>query len=424
MANRKSARNAVKHGLCSLHFLAEENQQQISDIRLHLEEIHKPLLAEEHALIDDLAVARFKMYENERVQEARLVDEKLHAGDIYNMQILAEFQENQARWRDTPIHYRALMESSMFGCRHFLTLWQELQAILRKEHARPSLEQVCEASLTFGNHWQIQLSGPMTRLLVGLYLAMQANPEQEINHWVEISQGSVRESNVTLAHEIYAQAPIAAVARQQLRQLVDEHVKYLEGILKSANKFHELARQSFIDKSCGLGLTDPARSNEARLFQRYYVSERNHALKIERMLQAAKRQRMRHHHDEKSRKPIAVSTQADPEQTTAEKQDTSSAKSSRKAKNEAAFQASLDDYFKQTANKGLSLAITPDDEPAGEFSQVDWGNFETVTEEQEEMLMTCDMMDPGPDRNALIAQYFGTETGFSQARLQFAEGLA
>ena len=109
MTATKSARNAVKHGFCSLHFLAEENRDRITQIRLDLEAIHKPELDEEHAVINDMAIARFKMVENERVQHTRMQEEKLSAGKIYDMQTLDEFREMEARWRDSPAHYRAVM---------------------------------------------------------------------------------------------------------------------------------------------------------------------------------------------------------------------------------------------------------------------------------------------------------------------------
>ena len=445
MVARTSARNAVKHGFCSMHFLPFENEEFISGIRVELEEIHKPVLVEEYALINDLAIARFKMYENERLQNARQDDEKLHAGAIYDMQHRAEFRENETRWRDLPMQYRTVMESSLFGCRHFVTKWLELQIILKNDNASPSLEQICNAVLMLGNHWQIQQAGPLTRLLVGLYLAMQARPEQEIEHWVTISKGEFRESNVTLAHEIYALAPSAAEARQQMRQLVNNQLSQLQESLEKITKFHEFERESFVAKSCGLGLTDPARANEARLFHRYYVGERNHALKLERKLDAIKKTRMRQKSEKQSRKDQTAAAEPKVQQTNFIKEDTPeplsapAPKPAAKAPANPKFQAIMAQMHKDEPSEGLALAIAPAAKPAfadskpndqnslqpgGLLSRVAWGDVGKVTKAQEAMLLTCDRLKPGPERNGLITKYFGDEGNFRHARRLFADALA
>jgi len=441
MSARKSARNAVKHGLCSQHFVAFENEEQIGQIREELLACFKPALDEEFALITDLAVARFKMHENERVHQARLDDEKLHAGHIYDMQILNEFRENLTRWRSTPMQYRSLMESGLFGCRHFLTQWRELQVILRNDHASPSLEQICEAALMLGSHWQIQLAGPAARHLVGLFLAMQSRPEQEIDHWIEISKGECRQSNSNLAHEIYALAPTAEKARMQMRALVDEQVRQLQVQLDSASAFYEFARKSYIAKSCGMGLTDPARSNEARLFHRYYVSERNYALKIERKLDSIRHQRLRQKPQSAAKqKPELQDQNPEAEPIKPEPAVVPASRQNLPFLNDPEFLAFAEGFRKAMLDPAANapVRIVPASEPAPveagpdiqlselafarmpEFRHVQWHQADSVTALERETLQKCLALEPGAERNAMVSKYLGDEGMLRRANRKFS----
>jgi len=438
MTAATSARNALKHGFCSLHFLAEENREEISRIRLDLEAIHKPEQDEEHALISDMALARFKMVENERVHHIRVQDEKLSAGKIYDMQALNAFRELEARWRDSPSLYRSVLKENIHGCRYMLDQWKELQVVLRSEDLSPSLEKFCEIVLIHGDHWRIQNIGAIGRYLFSLFLAIQADAEVAADHWMTISKGASAESNLAIAHELFVAGPPADEARRQLREVVDKEIGKLQAILAETKRQHDLERKSFIEKSCGLGLTDPVRSHEARLFQRYYVSERNHALKIERKLHEIKKMRERKNNRKDQRNGERQVTLADLNQLPASDEDTDDSAD--------AFDLSggpIDDarikalarlvrQAQADAARGVMIATdvagpfnsteTTAPDPFGRMPalrHVAWGNVASVTAEEAAMLKRCIEMPDGEERNSLIKNYFGDEGMLRRAHRKY-----
>ena len=428
MTAATSARNALKHGFCSLHFLAEEHRDEISRIRLDLEAIHKPELDEEHALISDMALSRFKMVENERVHYVRVQDEKLSAGKIYDMQALNAFREMEARWRDSPSHYRSVLKQDIHGCRHMLDQWQELQVMLSSEDASPSLEKFCEIVLMHGDHWQIQKIGTIGRYLFSLYLAIQADAEVEADHWISISKGASLESNLAIAHELFVTGPPADEARRQLREVADQEIGKLQATLAETKRQHDLERKSFIEKSCGLGLTDPVRSNEARLFQRYYVSERNHALKIERKLDEIKKIRQRKNLQKEQRKGDPQMAQPGLGQLLISDQDTDESANAaatsgapiddarikalarllHQAQADAAKQVTI---ATQVAQQSSSHEVTAPDlfNPKPALRHVAWENLASVTAEEAAALKRCIEMPDGQVRNTLTANDLSDE---------------
>ena len=438
MTATKSARNAVKHGFCSLHFLAEENRDRITQIRLDLEAIHKPELDEEHAVINDIAIARFKMVENERVQHTRMQEEKLSAGKIYDMQILDEFRELEARWRDSPAHYRAVLAKNIHGCRHLLDHWKEIQVVLRSNTLSPSVEKFCDAVIMHGDHWQIQKTGPVAHYLFSLFLGIQADPELVIDHWITISKCESPEISLGIAQRLFASAPPAAEARQQLRDVVEIEVKQLQALVAQATRQHELERQSFIDKSCGLGLTDPARSNEARLFQRYYVSERNHALKLERKLHDIRKMHLRKNSEKDARKPEQHVTIADLDQLMMLEEDTNDEVDGHSSDEEMINAARIKALSKllaqaqtdaaEAVNIAQAGSQTTDNTEVKEFNpfarmpafrHVDWANKPSVTQHEADVLKNCMAMPEGDERNTMIKKYFGNEGKLRRAHRKY-----
>lgn len=150
--------------------------------------------------------------------------------------------------------------------------------------------------MALGKHWELQRIGSCS--LMGLFLAVHPKAEIMIDDWVNQSRGINAASNYELAEQVYANAPPAEKARAELRRMIEQEIASLLEKQKAAETRQDEALALFTAKSCGLGLTDPARMNEARLFLRYHTADQNRADKLERRLQQMRQSQtrnLRHH---------------------------------------------------------------------------------------------------------------------------------
>lgn len=285
MNSPNPARNAIKHGFCSSVFIAAENAGHVNQIRQELVETYQPALAEEFQIIDDLALARLKTFENQKLLHQRTTEEKAHAATLFDQQNRRAHSRAVADWRNDPAPHLPFLTADPLGIDLLLAIWTDLAAALGADTRTVSLSQACDAALALGSHWQIQKIGHQGRRLIGLYLAMHPNPEQQIDHWVAISKGPNQASDLYLAHEIYALAPPPNQARWELDEMISSEIRRLNALKQSVAMLNAARQEQFVAKSCGLGLTDPARQTEARLFMRYYHADQNRADKLQSRLE-------------------------------------------------------------------------------------------------------------------------------------------
>jgi len=285
MNSPSPARNAFKHGFCSSVYIARENAGHVSRIRQELAETYQPVLPEEFQIIDDLALARFKAYQNQKLMHQRATEEKAQAAAIFASQARTAHNRAVAEWLKDPALQLSFLTADPLGIDHLLAIWAELAEALQTPTCTVSLTQACQAAMALGSHWQIQQIGHRGRLVIGLYLAMHPNPEQQIEHWVAISKGQNNASDLYLPHEIYALAPPADQARTELVLLAAAEIDRLKNLRKAAEKLFTARQDQYVAKSCGLGLNDSARQTEARLFLRYYFAEQNRADKLQTRLE-------------------------------------------------------------------------------------------------------------------------------------------
>ena len=289
MNAQNPARNALRHGCCSSVFIARENAEHVSRIHLELVQTYQPALPEEFQIIDDLALARFKVYENQKLMHQRATEEKAQAATLFNHQNRTAHTRTVAEWRKEPALNLPFLTADPLGIDLLLEIWTNLAAALQENARTVSLTQTCDAALALGSHWQVQKIGHHGRRLIGLYLAMHPNPEQQIEHWVEISKGDNQASDTHLAHEIYALAPSPELARAELTKIAHAEIERLRHLKKSVDTLYAARQEQYVAKSCGLGLTDPTRQTEARLFLRYYYAEQNRADKLQNRLEQLNR---------------------------------------------------------------------------------------------------------------------------------------
>lgn len=128
METSAQARNAWKHGFCASHFVAQENAGQINNIRQELVEIHQPVLADEFHLVNDLALARFKVFQNEQTLNHRAAEERRHATTLFAEQARAEHLNLLAGWRDDPFTHLEPLQASPLGVAFLLSVWRDLAA--------------------------------------------------------------------------------------------------------------------------------------------------------------------------------------------------------------------------------------------------------------------------------------------------------
>ena len=452
MATHPSARNAMKHGFCSHLFLAEENTEHITIIRDELYQCYKPKIDEELRLIAELAVAKFKVFENERLRHSRAVEEKEHAGLLFDKDALDEFHLFRDKWLQSPAEHIGFLTSSLLGTEFFIRLWTDFQDILQAPKSTLSFNQICQAVMMMGSHWNIQQINHQGRTLFGLYLALHPSPEPEINRWISLSGTTFHDSNLALAQEIYAMAPATEQALRELLELAKAQIEHLQWLKTWAVRNYETARTNFVAKSCGLGLNDPVRINESRLFHRYYTTDLNRADRLERRLEILKRSRALHRrntplddseqfliHPEPGEiivpqtQEFVVPIQDDLPviNQTLESVPKFEFNESQPLAWEAVAESSLispEPGESETVQEMQSIVMASNREEMIDslsrmpiFFSVDWSNRSKVTKFEQETIDYLIGLPAGPDRDKGVMAYFGTEGKLQRAYRKWAK---
>lgn len=440
MSALNSARNAMKHGFCSSHFLARENAEQVCKIRESLMADLKPVGPQEQRMVAELALARFKVFENERLRHQRQVEENSRASILYEKQLLAEFEAREAAWRAAPAEGLPLLAANRLGLEFLMREWLDLRELVAAGQTM-TFHQACEAALRAGARWRVQEVNAQVRRLFGLFLAIQPLPEQQIDQWVTCSRGLCPVTDSALAHEIYAQAPSADQGRAELLELIDEQIGILEIDQPRVQKWDLEAKVAFVETSCGLGLSDPVRTNEARLFQRYYTTDLNRADKLERILYSRQKDRERLRMLGKTKIDLAeVSIAPDLlaeavargekarqvmeafEAVPGESNETMQRLFA--AKNAAVFQKLMEQPL-ETPPAGVESVplsihqpskepapVAENKAPAGLLSGVDWSDPAQVTDENYATVERIARMPRGEMRQRMMQTYFGSAARF------------
>lgn len=449
MSSLNSARNAMKHGFCSSHFLAEENAEHIRLIRDELVVSHQPETLLQKRLVAELALARFKVFENERLRDKRRVEERLQAGMLFESQLLAEFQTRETAWRESPADALVLMAANKLGHEFLMREWLDLRELLASGKATITLHKACEAALRVGSSWRIEELSAQGRRIFGLFLAMNPLPELQIKQWVKRSGGACPVTDSTVAHEIYAEAPTAEAARREFLELVDDQLGLLEFDQPLIMKSYEAAKLAFIEKSCGLGLSDPARTNEARLFMRYYTADMNRADKLERILVSQQNERQRRRG---SSKPQELPNQAEGLTIAQNRSAEAQAEKARQvmeafervpaatdptmqkllaARNAAVFRKLMEQALPEapTSVESVPLSIhksedaevepvLPAKKPFGLLSELNWNDLESVSSLNLSIVKHLATKPDGELRQRLIKLYFGSTEQFDEVLKQ------
>ena len=417
MPMHKSARNAMKHGFCSHHYLAEENEEHISLIHEELLQCFKPKIEEERRLVKELAFARFKVFENERLRDERAREEKARAAMIYANRQTDEYHRHLALWREHPAEHVRYLSATLLGTELLVRHWSDILAVLESGRLTLSLKQITDAVLMLGSHWRVDNLTAQGRRLMGLYLAIHPKPEGQIEEWADLCGKQGRDSNVALGLEIYAMAPNAETARNELMEWARERISQHSRDQSWARSFTEAEQAGFVAKSCGTGLGDPVRANEARLFMRYYTTDSNRADKLERKLEIIKRSRGRH------RNADCTQPYDDAENTTVTSQPAHATNEMQGKEPKPA--AARPKYSKKeldmlicqalraelAGHVGVTVAAAgaPAVEGGPEFQHVNWADERSLTAFQVSTMENLSVMDESPERDALVQRYFGSQ---------------
>ena len=101
-SNNHSPRNAIRHGLSCTTHLPLNGTDQPEILHLELIRIHQPKSSEERDCISELALARWKTMEFDRQLDLRAQAESAQAGQIFDRQMVGQFESDEKSWRSSP----------------------------------------------------------------------------------------------------------------------------------------------------------------------------------------------------------------------------------------------------------------------------------------------------------------------------------
>jgi hypothetical protein len=440
-----SSRNAYKHGLTSHLHLALENADTINAIREDLIRAYNPMTPEEERCVDDLSLALFKVQRNEEIDMERRQEEKLNAALIYDLQLQEEHDHFRKLWQATPSKYLRNMTNNVWGSKEFKEHWSNILALASADKGTITLTQALNSCPMLGSLWQVQSLTSQGRHFMGLYLASIPNPEQVIETWVDRCGSDNRDSDIAIAHEIFALAPDMQTARKQIAELARDQFEEMSRLHDHATRFYETTRHAFAETSCGHGLGDKKRTNAARLFYRYATADQNRADKLEKRLGILKRNRSRHRqadampikydarymnlrpediyvdpaNDCSYAEPAEMQPSPAPEPVQIKPEPVRPKYTFHEI--EQMMREALREKF--ASEVGVMIAAEPastgeplpGDENQPEFAHINWHNSRSVTPADARIMEDLSVMDEGPEQETLVKRYFGTQANLMKA---------
>ena len=151
----KSPMNALRHGLSSSVHVPEDKIYQVDRLRQELIRTHQPQSADERDCISELALARWKMLETDRLMDLRILAESEQAGMIYDRKMLDQFEIDEKQWHSHPQFRRDLLGQTYRGAGLFEQLWSEILGALDSKIQRISLTQARTMALMVGSSSKI-----------------------------------------------------------------------------------------------------------------------------------------------------------------------------------------------------------------------------------------------------------------------------
>ena len=285
------AKNAIRHGLTSTTHVPDKRMEQVEIIRSELTRIHEPQTAEERDCIHELALVRWKTFENERLHQLRIKTEAAMAGDIFDRQMVDRFEADEALWKANPRFRMDLLGRTLHGAALFVQLWTEIQSALNSKVQRMTLPQAKTMALLLGSSWKVQDLSDNALPLLGRYLKLEADPPETLKMWVEASGSDAIAGDIKLIKHHYQSSPEKIVCHKELLTRVSTEVQNWTSRKRNLEMEYATQRTRFIEMAAGTGLGDPKLTTDARLALRYQITTENRADKLVRRLDGLKRHR-------------------------------------------------------------------------------------------------------------------------------------
>jgi hypothetical protein len=311
--SRKSSRpNALKHGLTAWRYVSPEQTERVEAVRAELVNCHRPQSTEEWDLIDQIALARVRLYDAEASHDARVRYEKLNAEELYNRRQRDRFVSDLKAWREDPFASSLVFGTTLLSATYLSDIWGAADDGLASG-CGITYEQIKELLTAEGANWRVGRLDVRSGRLMSLFLSLQEDAEPAIERWVADSRAGVRapgpiEEDLDRAHWFLAAAPEAEEAHAELAARTREKSDYWTSQAAMLQHFYQKGRGMAAEMAMGLGADDPDSAKEARLAFRYLISATNRAEKLERRLEALKKMRPLNALRASRQDPAALST--------------------------------------------------------------------------------------------------------------------
>jgi hypothetical protein len=287
----QSPRNALRHGLSSVAHLPSYGTDQTKILHLELIRVHQPQSAEERDCISELALARWKSSEIDRQLDLRAEAESAQAGQIFDRQMLDQFESDEKGWRSSPRFRAEILGNSFYGASLFEQLWTEIVAALNSPIRKITLQQSRNMALLVGSSWKIHELSLDGLWLISRFLKMENNPAQTILAWAHSCDTVLVAGDSQFIDHHFLNISDSAKCYKELHDRARKEQSYWLTRKLELEMEYATRRNQFIEMSMGTGLGDPNRTHEARLALRYQMTAQNRADKLTRRLDGLKRHR-------------------------------------------------------------------------------------------------------------------------------------
>ena len=300
-----SSRNAVKHGLSSLHHMPKGREHELPPIEAELMLTRQPETPEQREIVQELAFAMWQRAEAERTWAEQAAPRYVDAEALYKKTTEARAAKLLEQYQKHPLAHYDELAASLAGVKHFVQVWTNFMGTLADGATPPSMKQAMAAVRSMGME-----SSPLTitgegELLMKQVLALKPNPDKSIGHWHSYENFDGSSESAERVKAIREKLPNAGVARAELRKCAEKSLAYWKAQVPAAAEREAQAKLQFIDNHQYDLVT--AEEHEVALgrIQRYLSAASNKVKDLNRRLdnlKAAAARQIRHDQEMEHRK--------------------------------------------------------------------------------------------------------------------------
>lgn len=260
-------------------------------IRPHARLRKKPLRGAVGRLKRDLAGARAELARLDEAHAARIRHEAATARDIRYRQAIDQLDRDYRRWKRAPDLFRDALGATWQGALVLARIWAAMVNALEPCSLELNLELVCQVMMANGSPWKVHQATPEGWWIMSRYLVEQHEREEKTALWIKKSRDLEPLLHQQRAEQQVLEVIVAGDPGEELRTRAREQAAHWAAEAERLAAVFEAEVALAAQTLAGTGLGDRTLTQEARLLMAQRKTARDYCQKLEKRLDALRRNR-------------------------------------------------------------------------------------------------------------------------------------